>query len=125
MMTQPELASDDIISRLHLPTLRNLLNDLSLDYDQLESNVASQADLHKKGNNPPSYTNVRSLGEVIEDEYDGYVQALYRDGKTVNDETKVVTAFRQQLNQDLTQFVMVKNTGRAYLADENASQLSV
>lgn len=63
MMTQPELASDDIISRLHLPTLRKLLDDLSLDYDQLENNVASQADLHKKGNNPPSYTNVRSLGE--------------------------------------------------------------
>ncbi|WP_054760229.1 hypothetical protein [Secundilactobacillus collinoides] len=48
MMTQPELASDDIISRLHLPTLRKLLDDLSLDYDQLENNVASQADLHKK-----------------------------------------------------------------------------
>ncbi|ANZ64558.1 hypothetical protein AYR62_10985 [Secundilactobacillus paracollinoides] len=125
MMTQPELASDEIISRLHLPTLRNLLNDLSLDYDQLESNVASQADLHKKGNNPPSYTNVRSLGEVIEDAYDGYVQTLYQDGTTDSDETKVVTAFRQQLNQDLNQFVLVKNTGRAYLADETAGKLSV
>ncbi|WP_054760231.1 hypothetical protein [Secundilactobacillus collinoides] len=62
---------------------------------------------------------------MIEDEYDGYVQALYQDGKTVNDEAKIVTAFRQHLNQDLTQFVMVKNTGRAYLADENATQLSV
>jgi len=85
----------------------------------LDKEVASAQNYHKHGNNPPSYLNVRSINELIEDEYDDFVQVLYNKGETEISYDELFNSFKQRLNQYLTNCVIVKNTGRAYLADEN------
>lgn len=124
-MSLPELAADEIVAQLFLPTIQDVFTALNVNPSVLEYDVASPSDYHKKGNNPPSYSNVRSVREVIEDGYDEYVQDLYQDGQTQLDHSDVIDKFRQKINHDLKQFVVVKNTGRAYLAADSDTPLNI
>ncbi|MTV81716.1 hypothetical protein [Secundilactobacillus folii] len=124
-MSLPELESDEIIDKYDLPSFDQVLDALAFPPATLERDVASQKDFHKKGNNPPSYSNVRSVREVIEDAYDDFVQNLYQSGQKERSNADIMSQFRQKLNQDLATLVVVKNTGRAYLADPNADPIKV
>lgn len=124
-MTQPELEPDEIVNQLHLPQTATVIDSLHVAPTLLEQDMADPDSYRKKGNNPPSYTDVRSVSEVIEDEYDAFVQSLYDEGLTQIDPKELIDKFRKQLNQKLNTFVVVKNTGRAYLAVDNAGNIAV
>jgi hypothetical protein len=118
-MPQVNMEPEEIIEKFGLPSSQNMIEVMGLSRDVLDKEIASTKDFYKKGNNPPSYSNVRSFSEFIEDEYDGFVQELYRQGETEISYDEMLNIFKQQLNQHLSNYVVVKNTGRAYLADEN------
>lgn len=118
-MPQPNMEPEEIIDKFGLPSSEDIIKTMGISPDVLDKEVACAKDYHKQGNNPPSYLNVRSISELIEDEYDGFVQLLYKQGETEISYDNLLDSFKQQLNQHLTNYVVVKNTGRAYLADEN------
>lgn len=124
-MTQPELEPEEIVHQLHLPETEAIIESLHVTPTLLEQDMADPDSYRKKGNNPPSYTDVRSVGEVIEDEYDTFVQSLYYAGLTQIDPKELIDKFRKQVNQKLNAFVVVKNTGRAYLAADNVGNIAV
>lgn len=118
-MPQPNMEPEEIIEKFGLPSSEDIIKAMGTSPDVLDKEVACTRDYHKQGNNPPSYLNVRSISELIEDEYDGFVQLLYQKGETEIAYDDLLDSFKQQLNQHLANYVVVKNTGRAYLADEN------
>lgn len=118
-MPQPNMEPEEIIEKFGLPSSGDIIEAMGIPQAVLDKEVAGTKDYHKQGNNPPSYLNVRSISELVEDEYDGFVQVLYNKDKTEISFDEVLDLFKQQLNQHLPSYVVVKNTGRAYLADEN------
>lgn len=122
-MSQPELEADEIIRKYALPTFDEVLGELAIDPATLEKDVANRYDLHKKGNNPPSYTFVRSVAEFIADTYDDFVEQLYQTNRIEQSSDGIFAQFKTQLNQSVTTIVIVKNTGRAYVADSAAETL--
>ncbi|MCH5463003.1 hypothetical protein HC026_10565 [Lactobacillus sp. LC28-10] len=118
-MPQANMEPEEIIEQFGLPSSQEIIQALVISTDVLEKEVACLKDFHKQGNNPPSYLNVRSIKEFIEDEYDGFVQKLYNRAETEISYDDMLSSFKQMINQDLANYVVVKNTGRAYLADEN------
>lgn len=124
-MPLPHLEPDDIVEQFSLPTISDVFGALKLSEDVLNVEVASSDDLHKKGNNPPSYSNVRSMSEMIEDEYDGFVQQLYHEQMIHLSHEEVIKQFKAQANQRLATLVVVKNNGRAYEAAPNAVSLEL
>ncbi|MFC6253327.1 hypothetical protein ACFP1H_01750 [Secundilactobacillus hailunensis] len=118
-MPQPNMEPDEIIEKFGLPSSEDIIKAMGIAPDVLDKEVACTQNYHKQGNNPPSYLNVRSINELIEDEYDDFVQVLYNKGETEISYDDLFNSFKQRLNQYLTSCVIVKNTGRAYLADEN------
>lgn len=118
-MPQPIMEPEEIIEKFGLPSSEDIIKAMGVSPDVLDKEVACTKDYHKQGNNPPSYVSVRSFSELLEDEYDGFVQLLYQKGETEIAYDDLLASFKQQLNQHLANYVVVKNTGRAYLADEN------
>lgn len=118
-MPQPNMEPEEIIEKFGLPSSEDIIKAMGVSPDVLDKEVACTKDYHKQGNNPPSYVSVRSFSELLEDEYDGFVQLLYQKGETEIAYDDLLASFKQQLNQHLANYVVVKNTGRAYLADEN------
>ncbi|GAT18126.1 MAG TPA: hypothetical protein DDW71_03055 [Lactobacillus sp.] len=118
-MPQPNMEPEEIVEKFGLPSSEKMIEVMGLSRDILDKEIASTKDFYKKGNNPPSYSSVRSISEFIEDEYDSFVQKLYQQGETEISVDELLSAFKQRLNQHLPNYVVVKNTGRAYLADEN------
>ncbi len=118
-MPQPNVEPEEIIEKFDLPSSEKMIEVMGLSRDILDKEIASTKDFYKKGNNPPSYSNVRSISEFIEDEYDGFVQNLYQQGETEISFDELLNTFKQQLDRHLPDYVVVKNTGRAYLADED------
>ncbi|WP_203650102.1 hypothetical protein [Secundilactobacillus yichangensis] len=118
-MPQPNMEPEEIIEKFGLPSSEDIIKAMGVSPDVLDKEVACTKDYQKQGNNPPSYVSVRSFSELLEDEYDGFVQLLYQKGETEIAYDDLLASFKQQLNQHLANYVVVKNTGRAYLADEN------
>lgn len=118
-MPQANMEPEEIIEKFGLPTSEEIIQALAVSQEILEKEVACSKDFRKQGNNPPSYLNVRSIRELIDDEYDGFVQLLYKQGETEISYDDLLTTFKQTFNQHLANYVVVKNTGRAYLADED------
>jgi len=118
-MPQSNMEPDEIVEKFGLPSSEDIIKAMGIAPDVLDKEVACTQNYHKQGNNPPSYINVRSISELIEDEYDDFVQVLYNKGETEISYDELFNSFKQRLNQYLTNCVIVKNTGRAYLADEN------
>lgn len=124
-MSLPEMEPDEIINKYALPDIDTVINSLAVDETTLDKDVAFKQDFHKKGNNPPSYSNVRSVFEVIEDDYDMFVLNLYNRAETQIKHTDVISRFKQQLIATLAKLVVVRNTGRAYLADPDEKDINI
>lgn len=118
-MSRLSMEPEEIIEQFGLPSVKHIIATLAIPQATLDKEIACAKDYHKQGNNPPSYLSVRSISEVIEDEYDNFVERLYRQGETEIAYDDLLNSFKQQLNQQLAGFVVVKNTGRAYVPDEN------
>ena len=115
----PALEPDEIVAQYKLPDSDRVIESLKISPSQLSDNVANRDDLTRTGNNPAAYANVRSLQEVIEDEYDDCLVDLYEKQDIPENHDTLLAQFKKHLQSVFYELLVVRNTGRFYVADED------
>lgn len=109
---------EQVMMAYQLPDLEGIVKMLGFTESQLDEEVGYFDDLMPAEKWPAKFISVRTIREVVEDEYDDFLEQLGSGALTETNPDVLLGKFRSQLRLTWRKLLVVTNNGNAYVAEK-------